>query len=265
MDPRFDHSAGRRRRGQIARRGDLRLVTVTVLFSAGLVLTTPAQAANTKTYSCFGQVATIVGTARADTIYGTTGDDVIFAGRGDDTVLGEPLDSNDEPIGAGNDLICGGPGADRILTGLNGDDRINGGDGDDTVGGRSELGSDVLQGNAGDDFLRDALDDSGDNVFRGGTGDDTIVGGDHSSSRMYGGDGNDSLLALAPFVVDRLFGQAGADTIDARDWVQEEGAPPDTFTPDIVDGGTDAAGTVDTCLLDSADTYADCETVQFGF
>jgi Ca2+-binding RTX toxin-like protein len=214
--------------------------------------------------SCFGVPATIVGTGGPNTIFGTTGDDVIYAGRGADVVLGEPLDANDEPIGAGDDLICGGPGSDRILTGLNGDDRINGGDGDDNVGGRSELGSDVLQGNAGNDFLRDAIDDSGHNVFRGGAGNDTLLGGDHSSSAMFGGVGNDRLTALAPFVVDRLSGEAGADTIDSRDWVQEAGAPPDTFTPDVVSGGTNVSGTVDLCLMDSADTHTGCETVQFG-
>jgi Ca2+-binding RTX toxin-like protein len=241
-----------------------RLICLASLPLTVLILEAPPASAKT-TYFCFGQPATIVGTASADTIYGTTGDDVIYAGRGADVVLGEPLDANDEPIGAGNDLICGGPGNDRVLTGLNGDDRINGGDGDDNVGGRSELGSDVLQGNAGADFLRDALDDSGHNVFRGGGGSDVLIGGDHSSSTMYGGDGNDRLTALAPFVADHLYGQAGADTIDSRDWVQEEGEPPDTFTPDVVNGGTNASGTSDTCLLDLADTYTACETTRFGF
>ena len=240
-----------------------RLISLAFLPLTVLVLGAPP--ASAKTYYCFGQSATIVGTASADTIYGTTGDDVIYAGRGADVVLGEPLDANDEPIGAGNDLICGGPGNDPVLTGLNGDDRINGGDGDDNVGGRRELGSDVLQGNAGADFLRDALDDSGHNVFRGGGGSDVLVGGDHSASTMYGGDGNDRLTALAPFVADLLYGQAGADTIDSRDWVQEEGEPPDTFTPDVVNGGANASDTSDTCLLDLADTYTACETTQFGF
>jgi len=122
-----------------------------------------------------------------------------------------------------------------------------------------------LQGNAGADFLREALDDSGHNVFRGGDGDDVLIGGDHSSSTMYGGDGNDQLTALAPFVIDHLNGQAGADTIDSRDWVQEEGAPPDTFAPDIVNGGTNLSATLDTCLLDVADSYTACEVIQFGF
>jgi Ca2+-binding RTX toxin-like protein len=239
------------------------VIPIGLLLLTGLWVGGPA--ASAKTYYCFGEAATIVGTSSADTIYGTTGDDVIYAGRGADVVLGEPLDANDEAIGAGDDLICGGPGSDRVLTGLNGDDRINGGDGEDNVGGRSELGSDVLQGNAGADFLRDAIDDSGHNVFRGGGGSDVLLGGDHSSSTMYGGDGSDRLTALAPFVADRLYGQAGADTIDSRDWVQEAGEPPDTFTPDVVDAGANASGTSDTCLLDSADTHTGCETTEFGF
>jgi Ca2+-binding RTX toxin-like protein len=239
-------------------------VTVVLLSGLGAVTSAPVNA-SAKTFYCFGTPATIVGTARADTIFGTTGDDVIYAGRGADVVLGEPVDADDDPIGSGNDLICGGPGDDRVLTGLNGDDRINGGDGDDFVGGRTEFGSDVLQGNAGDDLLREAIDDSGHNVFRGGVGNDTLVGGDNSSSTMFGGDGDDSLLALAPFTVDRLNGNAGADTIDSRDWVQFEGMPPDTFTPDVVDGGTNAPGTLDICLMDAADTQTGCESIQLGF
>lgn len=224
-----------------------------------------AGVADTRTVSCFGVPATMVGTNGADNMVGTTGDDVIYAGGGVDVVLGEPLDSNDEPIGAGDDLICGGSGSDTLLTGFNGDDRISGGDGDDAVGGRSELGSDVLQGNAGTDFLRDALDDSGHNVFRGGPGNDTLVGGDSSSSTMYGGGGNDSLTALAPGVVDHLYGEAGADTIDARDWDQFNGQPPETFTPDVVNGGTNASGTSDICRVDAPDTVSGCESITLGY
>jgi Ca2+-binding RTX toxin-like protein len=241
-----------------------RLASVLGLLAATMVAANLA-AAHTETYYCFGKPATIVGTHHADTIFGTPGDDVIYAGGGVDVVLGEALDSNDEPIGAGNDLICGGRGNDSILTGLNGNDRINGGDGDDSVGGRSEFGSDVLRGNAGNDFLRDAYYDSGHNVFRGGTGNDELLGGDYSSSTMYGGAGSDKLTAFAPGVVDHLYGGAGADTIDSRDWDQRAGEPPTDFTPDVTRGGINALGTSDVCTVDAGDRVSGCESVSIGF
>jgi Ca2+-binding RTX toxin-like protein len=240
-----------------------RLMTLLALLIAASAVAQPI--ASARTFYCFGKPATIVGTGRADTIYGTAGDDVIYAGGGADGVLGEPLDAGDEPIGRGNDLICGGPGNDNVLTGLYGDDKINGGDGDDNVGGRSELGSDVLQGNAGNDFLRDAYYDSGHNVFRGGTGNDRLLGGDYSSSTMYGGNGNDQLSVLAPYVIDYLYGEAGADSIDSRDWVQATGQPPDTFTPDVVNGGTNPSGTIDLCRVNNEDNRSACESVQEGY
>jgi Ca2+-binding RTX toxin-like protein len=241
----------------------LRVVAMTLLLANGLAMGTAT--ASVKIHYCFGEPATIVGTANADTIYGTPGDDVIYAGRGADVILGEPVDDNDEPIGEGNDRICGGPGNDRLLTGFKGDDRVRGGHGDDIVGGRTEFGSDVLRGGRGDDFVREAIYDSGDNLLRGGFGNDTLVGGDHSSSVMYGGGGDDTLRALAPWVADHLNAGSGADTVDSRDWVQEEGVPPDTFTPDVVDGGTNLSETADNCLMDAEDAYVGCESVQFGF
>src|SRR3954465_10614787 len=95
--------AGRRVRVQrkgaaVKHRCQCRVIPIAILFMS---LTLGAPSASATTHHCFGQPATIVGTARADTIYGTTGDDVIYAGGGADVVLGEPLDSNDEPTAPG--------------------------------------------------------------------------------------------------------------------------------------------------------------------
>lgn len=80
----------------------------------------PAAARKPKTRHCFGEVATIVGTPRADTLRGTPGPDVIVGLSGDDTISGR----------GGNDLLCGGPGGD-VLSGGAGTDRLRGGPGID--------------------------------------------------------------------------------------------------------------------------------------
>jgi Ca2+-binding RTX toxin-like protein len=222
-----------------------------------------------QTYYCFGVPATIVGTPGADAIVGTTGDDVIYARGGADNVLGDPLDEEGFPSsGYGNDVICGGGGAD-FITGTAGDDRIGGGGDDDSLGGKWEGGSDVLQGNAGSDTIGEAhfyLTESGSdqNVIRGGPGDDDLQGGDYAPSTIYGGGGNDSLTAYAVNAADKLFGEAGADTLDSRDFDAFSGERPTTFTPDIVNGGTNLAGTSDGCTVDSADSYSLCESVTIA-
>lgn len=111
-----------------------------------------------KTPTCAGVPATIVGTAKNETILGTNGRDVIVARGGRDVVNGR----------GGNDLICGG-GGDDILRGGAGDDVIYGGDGNDDV-----------QGGPGND------------VLYGGRGSDRIVGGPGNDT-LYGGPGNDGL------------------------------------------------------------------------
>jgi Ca2+-binding RTX toxin-like protein len=87
---------------------------------------------------CNGQVATIVGTGRADKLIGTNGVDVIVARGGNDTISG---------LG-GNDVICGGPGKD-VINGGGGVDTILGEAGDDELNGGP--GVDVLNGGRGND------------------------------------------------------------------------------------------------------------------
>jgi Ca2+-binding RTX toxin-like protein len=80
---------------------------------------------------CGRQLATIVGTDRADTLTGTSGPDVIVARDGNDMVEG--LGGDDIVCGgAGNDTLRGGAGADT-LRGERGDDKLIGGPDTDTL------------------------------------------------------------------------------------------------------------------------------------
>jgi len=80
---------------------------------------------------CDRQLATIVGTDKANTLTGTAGPDVIVGRGGNDVIKG---------LG-GDDIICGGDGADTL--------RGNGGN--DTL--RGEAGPDKLIGGTGADTL----------------------------------------------------------------------------------------------------------------
>ena len=90
---------------------------------------------------CGRELATIIGTDKADTLTGTPGPDVIVARDGADAVEG---------LG-GNDVICGGAGSDT-LRGMAGDDTLRGeGSADKLIGG---AGTDTLIGGPGADTER---------------------------------------------------------------------------------------------------------------
>ena len=124
-------------------------VLFTCLLVAPLTLwSVPASAA---VPTCFGQPATIVGTDGPDTLEGQSGvADVIYGGGGDDRIGGGAFYEDDDVPGTAADLLCGGPGNDKVGGGP-GNDKINGGDGDDVVNG--ERGADIVQGNAGNDYV----------------------------------------------------------------------------------------------------------------
>jgi hypothetical protein len=100
---------------------------------------------------------------------------VMDSGDGNDVILISPQVSLSTEVyaGAGNDLVSGGSGNDRIfgeggldvLLGNSGNDRLDGGDGDDFLFGG--LGADVLLGGSGDDWLFGGL---GLDVLDGGAG-----------------------------------------------------------------------------------------------
>ncbi len=72
---------------------------------------------------------------------------------------------------AGDDVLCGGPGADTITAG-GGNDVVYGGGGDDDISTGS--GDDIAFGGPGNDSLRCG---SGDDFCGGGRGDDVVAGG----------------------------------------------------------------------------------------
>jgi hypothetical protein len=94
-----------------------------------------------RTAFCQHQLATIVGTDKADTLTGTPGPDVIVARGGNDVVEG---------LG-GDDIICGGAGNDT-LRGRGGADTLRGEGGDDKLIGGA--GTDTLIGGPGTDIER---------------------------------------------------------------------------------------------------------------
>lgn len=184
------------------------------LFSFALLgfVAAPAKAA---TPLCFGQPATIVGTAGSDSIVGTAGADVIWGGGGDDEIYGEFFEGSSSDVGAA-DLICGFTGEDRIFGGL-GNDRINGGDGNDRLSG--DWGADVVQGNAGNDVLRGDFYEvsfsdvgSGD-ILRGHGGADSMW--DVGRGTLEGGPGRDSLTKPLCGGGSTLRGGAGNDLLEA--------------------------------------------------
>ena len=94
-----------------------------------------------RTAFCDRQLATIVGTDKADTLTGTPGPDVIAARDGNDVVEG---------LG-GDDIVCGGAGNDT-LRGMAGADTLRGEGGDDKLIGGP--GTDTLIGGPGADIER---------------------------------------------------------------------------------------------------------------
>ena len=228
----------------------LTTVAVAALGATSLVSMTTADAAAP---TCFGQPVTIMGTAGDDKLTGL-GDvsDVIYGGGGDDYILGG------EFYGDGNapDLLCGGPGRDRVL-GSPGNDKLNGGDGNDNVDGAN--GADVEQGNAGNDRVGQgsfADADSANDVMRGGGGNDVLAGG-WGRDRMYGQAGADQLFDYECDGPTVLNGGAGNDYLES--WSSS------------FEGYTDACGTVadrvsgglgsDTAVVDGPDTVTTTETI----
>jgi Ca2+-binding RTX toxin-like protein len=124
-------------------------------------------------------------------------------------------------IGAG-DLL--GTPFDDVLCGSNGVDRIYGMGGNDTIYGLD--GADRINGGAGNDTL---YGQGGADQLAGDDGDDHLVGGAGGPDRLVGGAGNDLL-----------------DAVDAAGG-------------DYLVGGTQT--TVDTCLFDQGDAFAQCESI----
>jgi hypothetical protein len=157
--------------------------------------------------TCFGQVATLVGSTDDDVLTGTEAGDVIIGFGGHDEVSG--LGGNDIICsdsgydvvdgGSGNDVLLGGNDGDIIIGG-NDDDYIDAGGGADYVSAGSgadyvqgDAGADLVFGGIGDDEIAGGLDGdrlnggAGADRLRGGRGNDTVVGGSGSDAINGGG------------------------------------------------------------------------------
>jgi len=189
-------------------------------------------------------------TAGDDLILGTPGPDRLDGGDGNDCIVGF----------AGDDVLEGGRGYDE-LWGMAGNDELYGersgwavldGEGDVLFGGD---GDDVLEGNPGRDEL---YGEAGDDQLDGGNSDDFLTGGP-GNDHMHGGSGEDTLHGGEGD--DHLTGDAGEDTLwggPGRDALDGEAGP------DYLDGGPGddllLGGDGDDVLV----TGDDWETHDFG-
>ena len=164
----------------------------------------------------------IKGGLGADSVKGGGGADETYGGEGNDTAGGGP----------GNDTFYGGAGKERV-SGAEGEDVIHGGEGDDIdLDGDQQI--DKIYGEEGNDLEVDG--DAGNDLLYGGPGDDGGVPNSenlqHHGLRGEGGE-------------NRVYGEDGADTIDAQTTVDLGGAKEKIYGGDQDDTITAADGLVD--------------------
>lgn len=218
-----------------------------------------ATAAGPPPYRCFGEVATIVGTAGDDVLTGRADtDDVIVGLGGNDRISGMGDDDTFENSQA-SDRLCGGPGADGVIGGI-GEDRLDGGPGDDRVDGSYSYDW-IAQGGPGNDRMEDCDNEYSGSARRmlGGPGDDRLCS-DSRSVRMFGGSGNDVLIDLDCYVDSHLSGGSGNDHVEAY-FSNNEGTNCSFFEwlldADTVTGGSGH----DEALVNQGDIVTSTETV----
>lgn len=189
------------------------------------------------TPGCYGQLATMVGTAGNDVLTGTAGPDVIAGLGGNDTIDG--LGGADRICGNdGSDSLRGGPGADYLDggSGVNIADYQNApsavtldlstdpgtastGDGLDPalLSIQTVRGSSYGDSLTGSDYAETLIGNKGDDVLKGLGGNDTLRGGPGADS-LDGGAGTDTAdyqSATAGVTVNLSTGKAsGADGSD---------------------------------------------------
>jgi Ca2+-binding RTX toxin-like protein len=173
----------------------------------------------------------ITGTIGVDQIYALGGADFVKGGSGVDTMYGDE----------GNDKMGGGPGSDKFFGGA-GSERLSGGEGEDEI-----------HGEAGDDIDLDG-DASVDSIY-GEDGNDLELDGDAGNDLIYGGLGNDGSAPTSDYLQNRglrgeggeneVYGNEGADTIDAQTAVDRGGAREEIYGGDGDDTITAADGLVD--------------------
>ena len=188
-----------------------------VLLMVCLAMTAPMASdvsAETTTYSCYYETATIVGTPGDDVLIGREDTaDVIVGLGGNDKIRGLPDFEDRTLLTAPGDRLCGGPGDDNIRGGT-GEDRIQGGRGNDGIEGND--GYDViLQGGLGHDSVTDCdAETAGSRNLEGGPGDDFLCV-DSDRARMSGNGGDDVLIDLKCSQEARMNGGPGDDHFES--------------------------------------------------
>ncbi len=185
-----------------------------LVLALGASTTLPAEAV---VHTCFGEVATIVGTPDDDQLRGTAGRDVIVGLGGQDGIDAR----------AGNDRVCAGSGRD-FVQGSMGFDRLQGGAGRDFLEG--ERGRDRLYGGRS----RRGAVTSVIGSFSDGYGD--FLNGGKDDDRLHGEGG-----------VDLLLGEVGDDLLDGgrgEDWglVGTRSAVNRVVTANLATGKTSGSG-----------------------
>ena len=189
-----------------------------------------------------GSADSIAGGTAGERLLGAAGDDVIDGGGGNDVLAGDL--GNDTLAGAtGNDSIGGGSGSDTVSF-ENAPAAVTVSLAAATAGGEGQDSLDGIEAVEGSRFGDTISGTEAADRLLGGGGSDRIAGLG-GSDRIEGGDGGD-LLDAGPGL-DDILGDAGADTIRARD-----------NQVDLIACGADT----DTATADGGDVAAaDCETV----
>jgi Ca2+-binding RTX toxin-like protein len=204
-------------------------------------------AADEATQTCFGRVATIVGTLGDDELTGTPGRDVIVGLGGNDTIDGMKW----------SDFVCGDSGDDRVTSNY-GNDTASGGAGADYVTSKYQA-----YGGTGNDFVYAP-------VVYGGRGADHIYGG-YRSDHLYGGAGDDTMFDddgatgaenwyRGPLDEDWFYGGPGDDSIHSSNYTGEGADLDPSDEPDHVFGGSHRSG--DECVVDDEDSRSGCEQIK---
>jgi len=167
----------------------------------------------------FGTVDTITGTGKVWEIRSTMQDDRIIGSANDESFI----------LMAGNDIVNGGDGFDRLRYDRTGVDGVyvdlDAGTATGTWRGdafthtirniehvRGSNGDDTLVAADGIDTRLEGLD--GDDLFEGAFGADTLIGG-NGKDRLWGDKGNDLLQGDAGN--DKLWGEWGKDRLEGGD------------------------------------------------
>lgn len=234
----------------------LRILVAAALIGA-VAMIGSGTATGAPTYSCFGQTATIVGTAGADVLVGREDTaDVIVGLDGSDIIRGsEDVSAATAP----GDRLCGGPGADYIRGGV-GEDRIQGGGGPDDLDGSYSYDV-TTQGGPGNDRVQDCDSEytGGVRTISGGAGDDHLCV-DTDPTRMFGDAGDDVLADYDCSSDSRLSGGIGDDRLESY-FSNLEGmtcSASGTLDADEVTGGDGQ----DSALVNRGDIVTGTETVE---